>query len=61
MYQDVVDEWLSETLPQLLMDYAPEDVFNADETGLFGRLTKPFHLKVINAMQERKIKKGFRY
>ena len=32
--QDVVAEWLSETLPQLLMDYAPQDVFNADETGL---------------------------
>ena len=36
VYQDVVDEWLSETLPQLLMDYAPEDIFNADELGLFG-------------------------
>ena len=33
-----IDEWLSETPPQLLMDYAPEDVFNADETVLFERL-----------------------
>ena len=36
--QDVVDEWLSETLPQLLQDYSARDIFNADETGLFWRL-----------------------
>ena len=26
---------VSKTLPHLLMDYAPQDVFNADEMGLF--------------------------
>ena len=36
--QDVVDEWLSETLQQLLQGYSPQDIFNADETGLFWRL-----------------------
>ena len=38
MSQDVVDEWLSESLPQLMMNYAPQDVFNADETELLWRL-----------------------
>ena len=36
--QDVVDEWLSETLPKILKGYTPKDVFNADETGLFWHL-----------------------
>eukprot|EP00731_Ephydatia_muelleri_P001316 Em0001g1316a len=38
----VVDEdtrpWLNEILPQLLSQYKPEDVYNADETGLFYKL-----------------------
>eukprot|EP00731_Ephydatia_muelleri_P031162 Em0022g676a len=38
----VVDEdtrpWLNEILPQLLSQYMPEDVYNADETGLFYKL-----------------------
>ena len=31
------DEWLSKALPELLKEYGPDDVFNADETGLFFR------------------------
>ena len=30
--------WLDLTLPELLSQYKPEDVFNADETGLFYKL-----------------------
>lgn len=35
--QETVDKWTEETLPHILKDYAPRDVFNADETGLFYR------------------------
>ena len=30
--------WLNVTLPQLLSQYKPEDVYNVDETGLFYKL-----------------------
>ena len=30
--------WLQDVLPALLKDFAPDDVFNVDETGLFFRL-----------------------
>ena len=30
-----VEEWRTNTLPKLLEEYAPRDVYNADETGLF--------------------------
>lgn len=32
------DQWSTITLPKLLKDYAPRDIFNADETGLFFKL-----------------------
>ena len=35
---DMTDHWSSVTLPHLLQEYAPEDIFNADESGLFYRL-----------------------
>ena len=49
--QDVIDEWLSETLPELLKDYSPENAFNADETGSFWRLLpeKTFSFRGDNA------------
>ena len=28
-------DWLESLLPGLLNDYSPENIFNADETGLF--------------------------
>ncbi len=30
--------WLEQRLPEVMMDYAPADIYNADETGLFWRL-----------------------
>ncbi|KAK8766588.1 hypothetical protein V5799_006630 [Amblyomma americanum] len=35
--QSAVDEWLN-TLPALISEYAPRDIFNADEAGLFFNL-----------------------
>ena len=32
-------EWQSTTLPQLLLEYRPDDIYNADETGLYYRAT----------------------
>ena len=32
---DMTSQWFSETLPALLAEYGPDDVFAADETGLF--------------------------
>ena len=32
---EMTSDWLSQTLPSLLAEYKPEDIFNADETGLF--------------------------
>nr|XP_006817586.1 PREDICTED: tigger transposable element-derived protein 4-like [Saccoglossus kowalevskii] len=34
----MVDDWVTLTLPGLIDGYAPRDIFNADETGLFFRL-----------------------
>lgn len=33
----IVDEW-REKLPQIIQNYSPNDIFNADETGLFYKL-----------------------
>ena len=33
-----VEPWLHSTLPDLLKKYKPEDIYNADETGLFYKL-----------------------
>ena len=33
--EQTTETWLSTTLPTLLEDFKPKDVFNADETGLF--------------------------
>ena len=35
---DVCDAWTTTRLPDLLSAYAPRDVFNADETGIFYRM-----------------------
>jgi len=36
--ETVVEDYVSTTLPNLLRDYDPKDVFNMDETGLFYKL-----------------------
>ena len=36
--EETVASWQEVTLPSLLADFAPEDVFNVDETGLFFKL-----------------------
>ena len=36
---ETVDGWQKETLPAIIADYEPRDIFNADETGLFYRMT----------------------
>ncbi|GFY02396.1 tigger transposable element-derived protein 4 [Trichonephila clavipes] len=33
--EDDISSWKNNVLPSLLQDYAPEDVYNADEFGLF--------------------------
>lgn len=35
---DQTNGWMSTTLPHILQKYAPKDIFNADETGLFYKL-----------------------
>lgn len=32
---EIVRRWQAESLPEIIKDYAPEDIYNADETGLF--------------------------
>ena len=34
---DIVDDWLTR-LPQTLVGYSPDDIFNMDETGIFFKL-----------------------
>ncbi|GFX44672.1 tigger transposable element-derived protein 6 [Trichonephila clavipes] len=36
--EDDISSWKNNVLPSLLQDYAPEDVYNADEFGLFFKL-----------------------
>ena len=36
--RNVMDQWLSEVFPNLVEGYTPDNIFNADETGLFWRL-----------------------
>ena len=36
---EAAEEWMSTVLPQLLNEYDPEDIYNADETGLYYRAT----------------------
>jgi len=36
--KSVTNSWLEKTWPSLIKDYTPENVFNADETGLFFKL-----------------------
>ncbi|XP_067684471.1 tigger transposable element-derived protein 4-like [Haliotis asinina] len=42
-----VDDWLTSQLPMLLKNYSPENLFNADESGLFYKLVpqRTLHLK----------------
>ena len=44
---EMTEEWRSETLPELLRQYDPDDVYNADETALFYQClpNKTFMLK----------------
>ena len=36
--EKAIEPWISSILPDLLKKYKPEDVYNADETGLFYKL-----------------------
>jgi hypothetical protein len=36
--RNVVSDWLTNRLPEILKDYEPKNIWNADETGLFWRL-----------------------
>ena len=36
--EEVVEPWIHSILPDLLKKYKPEDIYNADETGLFYKL-----------------------
>lgn len=42
---NVTDKWISTVWPKLKMKYSPKDIFNADETGLFFKLTSDKTLK----------------
>lgn len=37
--EDVVAYWKNNRLPEILKNWAPEDIYNVDETGLFWKLT----------------------
>ncbi|CAK1597281.1 unnamed protein product [Parnassius mnemosyne] len=43
--EGVTEEWLSHKWPTLCEGYKPEEIFNADETGLFFNLTPDKTLK----------------
>ncbi|XP_052071173.1 tigger transposable element-derived protein 4-like [Mytilus californianus] len=46
---EAADDWVTNVLPEILMNYNPDDIYNADETGLYyraipdGTLTEKFH------------------
>jgi hypothetical protein len=42
---NVVDDWLSTNWPDIRNKYDSKDIFNADETGLFYKLTPDKTLK----------------
>lgn len=44
---NIVDDWVSNKLPNLISEYEPKNIFNADETGLFYKCepSKSLHLK----------------
>lgn len=56
----VCEDWKKSTLSPLLQRYHPNDVFNADETALFGDsfLTRLIQHEERSAQGERKVKKG---
>lgn len=45
--QTIIDDWKTEKLPLMTRDYAPCDIYNVDETGLFYKLqpSKTLHFK----------------
>lgn len=43
--KDTVDEWITQKWPTLCEGYSPEDIYNADETGLFYNMTPDRTLK----------------
>ena len=53
---EMTSKWRNNVLPALLERYSPEDVYNADETGLFYRClpNKTYTLKGENASRNRK-------
>jgi hypothetical protein len=57
--KDTVDYWKTESLLRNLEDYKPNDIFNADETGIYLTffLQKHLLLEETHAMEGRKAKK----
>ena len=51
---DAVDQWRSNVLPELLQQYAPCDVYNADETGIYFRTVPDGTLRFGNRLSGRK-------
>jgi hypothetical protein len=37
--EDMTSDWVTSSLPRILKQYAPKDIYNMDETGIFFRLT----------------------
>jgi hypothetical protein len=44
MSQELCDDWTDTKLPEILKDYEPQNVFNANEFGLFWKLLLQKHL-----------------
>jgi len=53
--KSVTDHYLTETLPNLIAAYKPEDIFNADETALFYR-AQPAKTMIYKDMDANKVK-----
>ena len=54
--EEAIEPWISSILPDLLKKYKPEDVYNADETGLFYKL-QPDRTLAFKGVLERRNRK----
>ena len=50
--EDMVRDWKSHQLPSLLEEFSPDDIFNADETGLFWKCLPDKTLSRERSVQE---------
>ena len=58
--KEMTSSWSETTLPTILSNYKLEDIFNADEFGLFYQCLpdKTYHLKGEKCSREKKAKSG---